>query len=441
MEEDARNIHSPLLTKPEVERQFERLDHAVEESKKRIDLTMSSNEEIVQAIRVVERFLRRKRRLCYGGQAINAQLPAHQQFYDPKVTLPDYDFFSPNFRGDVDELIEDLEKAGFKDINKKMSVHEGTIKVLVNFIPVADCSELHPELFRILQRRARAVDGIYFVDPDFLRMLMYLELSRPRGEVERWKKVYERLTLLNANYPPGKCDESIRVSQSISTEDREILLNFAILHKRLLMGPEFLRIFLENKHKVSRDWFVKQGGPVIWLSHKAKVDAEDCAAILQNTVGGGGKLRIKEEFAKTDQLFDYVMIYRRNQPLALIFQEDSCHSYTTTTTDGGTEVRVGTVDTYLHLYYTLLLFGKKEKAFFQTSLQCLVDKVHTLEHIARNNPTRLLPAFGIRCSGTQKGISELLKERAERTEREKKSGTRSSKKNRLNSRRQTRRSL
>jgi hypothetical protein len=337
----------------------------------------------------------------------------------------------------VEELIKDLEKEGFTDISKKLSVHEGTIKVLVNFVPVADCSDLHPELFRVLQRRARAVDGIYFVDPDFLRMLMYLELSRPRGEVERWKKVYERLTLLNANYPPGKCDETIRVSSAISSEDREILINFGLLHKRVFMGPEFLELFFQNKLHTSTEALVKKGGPVIWLSHKALVDAEDCQAILQNTLGGG-KLRIRQEFSKTDQLWDYVAIYRRNQPLALIFQEDSCHAYTTATVEHNTEVRVGTVDTYLHLYYTLLLFGKKERSFFQTSLQCLVDKVHGLEHIARNNPTRLLPAFGIRCSGTQKGIAELLKDRAERTEREKKGGStggKKSKRSKIESRR------
>jgi len=30
---------------------------------------------------------------------------------------------------------------------------------------------------------------------------MYLELSRPLGDVSRWEKVLKRLTLLNRNYP------------------------------------------------------------------------------------------------------------------------------------------------------------------------------------------------------------------------------------------------
>ena len=37
---------------------------------------------------------------------------------------------------------------------------------------------------------------------------MYLELSRPKGDISRWEKVLKRLTLLNKNYPlRGKdCD-------------------------------------------------------------------------------------------------------------------------------------------------------------------------------------------------------------------------------------------
>ncbi len=39
-------------------------------------------------------------------------------------------------------------------------------------------------------------------------MNMYLELSRPAGDISRWEKVLKRLILLNKNYPlKGKhCD-------------------------------------------------------------------------------------------------------------------------------------------------------------------------------------------------------------------------------------------
>jgi hypothetical protein len=41
------------------------------------------------------------------------------------------------------------------------------------------------------------IAGIHYASPDFLRMGMFLELSRPMGDVSRWEKVMKRLNLLN----------------------------------------------------------------------------------------------------------------------------------------------------------------------------------------------------------------------------------------------------
>lgn len=424
MEEDAKEILSPLLTRPQIQKQFDALEMSVKEAKKRIDMTAASDESIVKAIRVVERFLRRKRRVCYGGQAINAQLPRGRQFYDEKTTLPDYDFFSPSVREDVEELIRDLEAEGFKDVSKKVGMHEGTMKVLVNFVPVADCSEMHPELFATTQRRARAVNGIYYCDPQFLLMLMYLELSRPRGEVDRWKKVYERLTLLRATFPPGHCDAQIKTASSVSAEERKVILEFCQLHKRVLVGPEVIELFEKDKSATHMETLIGRGGPVLFMSDKMKIDAEDIRDILNNTLRESGERRASLKIvplpAAADQLFNALAVYRRGQPLVLIFEEDNCHSYTNLRLEKGNDMRLGSPDLMLHLYYTLHLFGKKEKAFFQTSLECLIQKLHAIEDKARAHPSPFLPAFPVRCSGRQRGIATLLREKQARTEKEKK---------------------
>ena len=43
--------------------------------------------KIIQIIKIVEQFLRNKRRICYGGTAINNILPKKDQFYDKKVNI------------------------------------------------------------------------------------------------------------------------------------------------------------------------------------------------------------------------------------------------------------------------------------------------------------------------------------------------------------------
>jgi hypothetical protein len=316
---------------------------------------------------------------------------------------------------DVEELIDDLIKEGFDDISKKLSVHEGTIKVYVNFIPVADCSEMNKDMFSIVQKRAKSVDGILYCDEDFLRMLMHLELSRPRGEVERWKKVFERLTLLNHEYPVDNCSTKI-TTQDIGMDDRRAVLLFCVKRKCVMLGPEFVNLMERDKSRTHLETLVKTGGPLIFLSANPEKEANDIKYMLQNIKSGAVKLQVKK--APSDHLYNYVAITRRGQPIALIFEEDSCHSYTMLELDSG-ELRVGTPDTLLHLYYGLMIFGKKEKTFFQTPLDCLVRKLYHIADSHRAKPTKFVPSFGLRCSGHQRGIAELLKLKAARTEKKK----------------------
>ena len=69
----------------------------------------------------MENFLRVRKRICYGGTAINALLPPQDQFYDMNVELPDYDFFSPDPLKDAKDLADIYYKKGFTKIEAKAS--------------------------------------------------------------------------------------------------------------------------------------------------------------------------------------------------------------------------------------------------------------------------------------------------------------------------------
>ena len=441
MEEDGRDILSPFLTKPQIKKQIERLEGVVKEAQKRVDYTIAHDPEIMKAIQIVERFLRKTGRPCYGGQAINSFLPKGRKIYDLDYNIPDYDFFSASAKEDSEELIKDLEEAGFTDIYKKVGVHDGTTKIYANFVPIADISEVVPGLYKIIHGRAKNVEGIMYCDPDFLRMLMYLELSRPRGEVGRWSKVYERLLLINATFPTSKCPESIR-TPNISPDDRAALLQFCIKHKCVVVSPEIIELFEKNESRKSLQSLVNRGGPVIFFSNNAISDAADIKIMLNKPKSGG--IVTDANKIPMDNIFNFVTIKRRGVPIALIFQEDACHSYTTLKLDGGDTLRVATPDLFLHLYYSLMIFGKRESVYFETSLQCLIQKIHEVLNHARDHPTEFLPSFGLRCSGRQRGIATLLRQKQERTDKEKQGLYRKSRKVKKSServnRRRTRRS-
>jgi hypothetical protein len=115
--------------------------------------------------------------------------------------LPDYDFYSDNALDHAKELADIYYKAGYEDVEAKSGVHHGTYKVFVNFTGIADITQMEPDLFKAISKDAIIKSGIRYAPPDFLRMAMYLELSRPDGDVSRWEKVQKRLTLLNTHYP------------------------------------------------------------------------------------------------------------------------------------------------------------------------------------------------------------------------------------------------
>ena len=71
----------------------------------------------------------------------------------------------------------------------KAGVHFGTYKIFVNYIPIADITYLHNTIFNSIKKESIVVNGIMYAPPNFLRMNMYLELSRPNGDVSRWEKV------------------------------------------------------------------------------------------------------------------------------------------------------------------------------------------------------------------------------------------------------------
>ena len=94
-------------------------------------------------------------------------------------------FFSMDAMKDAKELADIYAKEGFEEVEAKSGVHKGTYKVYVNFTPVADITHLDPEIYKNLQRDSINIVGIHYASPNYLRMAMYLELSRPAGDVSR----------------------------------------------------------------------------------------------------------------------------------------------------------------------------------------------------------------------------------------------------------------
>ena len=392
-----------------------RLEKVVDQAMLRIDLDSAQNPELRRAIHLVEVFLKKSGRVCYGGQAINAQLPQKDQFYDPDRALPDYDFFSPDAEGDTVALIEILKEAGYSEISKRIGIHDGTIKLYVNYSAIADISQMIPEFYDIISKRSAVVNGIHYADPIFLRMLMFLELSRPRGQVERWDKVFDRLKLLDAEHPIPSCkDERLVIVESREAElARPNIIRYMINHNRVFMGADIFSIYSasgKGKSRKSRSDFLLHGkAPVVFFSPNAD---EDANAISDLTAS------VKHEILGFQNILPAMIILTKNNAVVcVIVQEEACHSTVTIPLTKGRYLRIASLDTLLTfmigLYY-------RPDSFLMTkeSLLCWIRKYIDLSNRYKAKPTKLFPAFSIECSGYQTSFASLLRAKAARIQAE-----------------------
>lgn len=430
-------INSEFFDKQKFLKQVDIIKQASELAQAKIDYASAHDDNIIRAIDVVEDFLRKKHRLCYGGQAINAHLPAKYKFYDPEFSIPDYDFFTPKQDSDIQILVKDLKKAGFTEISVREGMHEGTIKIYVDYIPVADMTSIDPKLYSILSKREYRLDGISYLDANSLRMLMYLELSRPRGEVGRWAKVFERLSLFNEFVPVKQCKLSKNIFRGgLTTEQTQYTLDYIIDNKRIFAGADLLDFYdqaLRHKKEVS-DWILSSRKPIVFFSPEPDRDAKALREefnFLLNTKNKsiGGKryegelpemtipkspITIKSYTSKGVDLIPSIKVVTQgNKSLVFIIDQTACHSYFNIPIQDGKIMRIASMDTLITLYFGLGLIDSK--FYDMGSMECLANHLVNISIKARQNPENFVfPFISIKCSGHQTSLSSLIRAKVKR---------------------------
>jgi hypothetical protein len=407
--------HSDLFDQRRIMEQVERIKHAALEAQKKMDYESAHDPQIIKSIEVVENFLRKRHRLCYGGQAINAHLPKAYQFYDPEYSVPDYDFFTPSQKSDLLLLVKDLRAAGFEEIYVREGMHEGTFKIYVDYVPVADMTAIDPSLYRILSRREYRLNGISYLDANTLRMMMYLELSRPAGEVSRWGKVYERLVLFNEFAARPPCRIKPMAKHSLSAEQVSFTLSFLVEHQRIFAGADLVSFYdhtFRTRTKRSK-WMMTTKRPLLFYSPTPQEDAEHLVmAFRQMEDGAGKKMRIVSYDSKgVEVLPSMKIIVRGKSPLVFVIRQSACHSYVTFPLHRDRSLLIASMDTLITLYFSL---GLIRSAYFDMgSMECVANHVVQLSIQSRDR-SGPFPFISISCQGHQPSVTSLIRKRIQR---------------------------
>jgi len=386
------------------------LRHAVDDTTKLQGKIATNNEDIQKMILILENFLIRKKCICYGGTAINNILPKDVQFYDKNIEIPDYDFFSKNPVEDAKELSDIYYNQGFTDVEAKSGVHKGTYKVFVNFIPIADITFMNHEIYDNLAKESITILGIHYCPPNYLRMSMYLELSRPAGDVSRWEKVFKRLNLLNKYHPLKPhidCKKVHKTSKEIEPNIFSILKDNFIKQGAVFFGG--YATYLYSNYMPKNVKYLTNRIPefdVIIENH------DKVAIIIKERLEEAGFKNIELITHKRieDIIPDHVELQINKKPYAFIYEPIACHNYNKVKIDKE-EINIATIDTMLSFYLAFIYVNNKY--YNKDRIICLAKYLYEVEEHNRLEQTNILKRFSVNCIGTQKGLSAIRAEKAD----------------------------
>jgi hypothetical protein len=413
------------------EKELNILRKAVDFAEEKVGKKILNSPEIKRMIEIVEMFLRNKKCICYGGTAINNLLPLEDQFYNKDIEIPDYDFFSPNAMEDAKELADIYHKEGYQDVEAKAGQHFGTYKVFVNFIPIADITRLDKKLFNSVFDDSVKIDGIYYAPPNFLRMSLYLELSRPAGDVSRWEKIFKRLNLLNKNYPlkEDKCDpilfmntfednqsdnKNLSINQSYDEESKYRKNDLYNITKRTFISrglvffggyafKHYQKIDRKNKYLINHtpDFDV--------LSEDPRKSAEELKERLKSN--GYRNIKIIERDSIGEIIPVHYEIKVEGKTIAFIYEPVGCHSYNILNLKGE-NIKIASIDTMLSFFLAFIYANRPY--YDKKRILCMAEYLLNVQKKNKYEQKGILRRFSVNCYGTQLSKEDIRAEKAEK---------------------------
>jgi hypothetical protein len=405
------------------------LRKAVDDSEMKQGQIIATNEDVKKIIAILEEFLKLKKVICYGGTAINNILPKDDQFYNRELEVPDYDFYSNHALDDAIELSNLYHESGYAEVEAKAGVHHGTYKVYVNFLAIADITQLNSQIFDELYAASIKIAGIQYASPDFLRMGMFLELSRPNGDVSRWEKVHKRLNLLNKHYPLKanmKCD-NVEFQRKMNRNTKS---NPVIKKGNMKIEEIEAEIFTIVRDELASQGAVFFGGYAcsLYARHlkdkhrRAIAKIPDFDVILENIektaliikeqleTSGYTKIVLVEHAAIGEIVPRHIEIKIGKESIAFLYEPIACHAYNKVNVGDRMEINVATIDTVL-TFYLAFLYTKKIY-YYKDRLLCIAKYMFDLQEDNRLNQRGLLKRFSMDCYGKQPTLEDMRAEKA-----------------------------
>jgi hypothetical protein len=349
------------------------------------------------------------------------------RFYNFDIELPDYDFYSSDALNDAKELADLYSINGYSRVEAKSGLHYGTYKIFVNYIPVADITQMDDVLFNNIKKDAIEKKGLLYCPVNFLKMSMYLELSSPKGDVSRWEKILKRLILLNKYYPlygkncdinifsDKKSNSNITTHKNTNTHKNTIRdSNIYNLLKETLIKNNvvFLGAFAYKKYnkyvkRETKKYIIDEIADFDILS----INPEELIHNLKYTLiaNNYNNIKIKTHSGFEELIPEHYEFIINDKTYIYIYKPLRCHSYNILNEDSK-KIRIATIDTMLSFYLSLLYSNKDY--YSSDKILCMAEFLFNIQNKNKFKQRGILKRFSVTCYGKQKTREEIFEEKA-----------------------------
>jgi hypothetical protein len=370
---------------------MEELQIAINENLKYQKKIKRKNYTKPELFNIINDYISKNGLICYGGMAINTIIPENsERFYD-EVDIPDYDCFTRNAIKDAKALSQ-LLRTKYENIEVKSAMFKGTYKIFVNFIPIVDLTQIEEQLFIKIKQTSLKIQDIHYASPNYLRMNIHLELSRPLGDVSRWIKISQRLELLN-KYHPFIYNKNINKT-IVTYKDYNKLTE--LCKKWVILGEYAMKYFkFPSKYKSNANIFV--------LADSLNEIKETLKDFKYTFVAYSNKFinNFYEFRFNIDET-----IANATESLLYVFITNSCQSYIEIK-ENGNIVKVANIDTMLMLYYALSFIQPPNLDINNLLVYCYLLQNITI----KKNLNKITKRFSLPCIGKQSSFEDLRMER------------------------------
>ena len=345
---------------------------------------MQNNKKIFE---VVEKFIKTKKLILYGGYALNLILPQNKKIYRD-YTQADFDCYSYSAKKDAIQLAKKLKKIKYKLIKVKLAKHENTFKLYVGTLNILDITQLDKKIFDIYIKihnyekhndlLVHYTDSFNIIPLYLMKRNMHFELSRPEGSYYRWEKIYYRIKLLDKVYFTKHFNQ-IRSNCKLNINDNTYLKIPNDWDKCI---NQLLSYIKENKNPIIDNYAIKlinnikdknccrintYSNILVILTSKYKKTCNDIIKIINNTINKKKYKILKEDKTYTTNSVDIlenryriviedILTKKRISLISIVNVKNNCFSVQNIR--GYTVGSIDTILCFLYSYYLTYLIAK-----------------------------------------------------------------------------------